>query len=571
VGSFHPSRRTRRKCATPPSCWLPSARVASCLAFAVLAGAAAGAQTLPPGPNGVTPLPQDAPPTGPQKALPPAIGPIAKPDKPLTVSPTLEALTGRLLTQPITIDDAIAIALTTNRSLAFAGEALYRAQGRTTEVRSALNPTVSATPADVFLHLSLQPGYGVQATLPIDITGVLHAATDQAHFQEVGARLDINRIRNQIVYDVEAAFYNALRAQTLVTVAVENLQDSLDRLQDAQIRYNAQTVAYLDVVRAQTDVANAQKQVIQARNAVSINISQLNDAMGIDVTTPLRITDKNAVEQPPGVAPPNAAPVTPNTPAPATENGLPTTPPPAKIGIEPSGLSAQRAEAVIADALKLGPEFQGILKEALQTRPEILESDAFIAAAQKGIVVARRSMLPSLAFSLGYFDVRNQTGTTRIDEPQFLLGLNIPFYDGGLERGRVKQARADIASAISTKRQQIDAVTLDVEQAYLNLVQARDQVAVANQVLAQARTAFQLARVRYNAGVASRAGISPLLEVSDAQAALIQAEQNQVNALYDYNGARAQLDKSLGRFAFVLNGPGYARPPDAKEVGKTAK
>lgn len=92
-------------------------------------------------------------------------------------------------------------------------------------------------------------------------------------------------------------------------------------------------------------------------------------------------------------------------------------------------------------------------------------------------------------------------------------------------------------------------------------------MAVANQALSQAREAFQLARVRYNAGVA-RVGISPLLEVSNAQAALTLAENNQVNALYDYNQSRAQLDRAVGRFAYIPDGPGYSRIPTARILSK---
>ena len=101
----------------------------------------------------------------------------------------------------------------------------------------------------------------------------------------------------------------------------------------------------------------------------------------------------------------------------------------------------------------------------------------------------------------------------------------------------------------------------------MNLIEARDQVAVANQGLNQARDAYQLARTRYAAGVSTHAGISPLLELSDAQASLTLAESNQVNAVYDYNTARAQLDRSIGRFAFVMNGPGYSTVPPLKVVG----
>jgi outer membrane protein TolC len=495
------------------------------------------------------------------------VTPAASSKTPLTTSPGAAYITAHLgPDHPLTLEQAIGVALSNNRALAFAAEALYQADGKLAESKTAFLPTLTAYPADVYLHSANAGAFAVAATVAVDITGLLRAAEDQAQFQDIGARLDYNRTRNQAVYGVESAFYGVLRAQALVTVAVQNLQDSFERLRDANVRYKAQAVPYLDVVRAQTDVANAQKVVIQARNTVSTNVGLLNNAMGIDVTIPTRVDDAGAMALPPGVAPvPDINPAGPG----ANQAELPPAPAPPTISeIESSGAAAQRSATVIAQALTLGPEFRKVLGEALATRPEILEADALISAAKKGIIIAKRSILPSLSVSVGYYDIRSETGTP-INEPEGIVGLNIPLYDGGLARARVQQARADVSTAITARREQTDLVTLDVQQAYLNLVQAQDEVAVANQAVLQARTAFEIARVRYNAGVGSRAGLSPILEFADAQTAQTLAEQNRVNALYDYNSARARLDRSVGRFAYLQVGPGYSAPPPAKVVGRT--
>jgi len=106
-----------------------------------------------------------------------------------------------------------------------------------------------------------------------------------------------------------------------------------------------------------------------------------------------------------------------------------------------------------------------------------------------------------------------------------------------------------LANAEVVKRQATDQVTLEAEQAFLSVNEAQQRVDVANQSLTEAKAAFDLAKVRYTAGVSAHAGISPLLELSDAQSALTLAESNQVNALYDYNSANARLDRALGRYA----------------------
>lgn len=549
-------------------------------------------------PPGVTPLPQTLPPTGLQAPLPAPALPIPKPDKPDKASPGQDALATAMQNRPLTINDVVAIALATNRNLALTGEALMRAEGRSSETRTAFNPTLNATLTYLRLNQSNSiqfpdpnnPGttqtiplvndsqrqIGVQATLPLDIAGLLRAATDQAKFQEVSLRLDINRARNQIVLDVKSAFYDALRAQALIQIAEANLQNSILRYEEAEKKLRAGVVARFDVIRTQTDIAQAQQQVIQARSNLSLAFAALNNVIGLNINTPLTLTGEGAVETPPGIAPPGPPP----PPGTGTE---PAPNPSPEKRVEAGSVAGQNSPGVqdpivnpqttiVTDPLKLGEDYEGLLEEAIALRPEIMQADATIAAAKKGIQLARRSTLPSfgLAWNLNY--APDTAGfapivTTWSAQAQ----IAIPLYDGGLARARGRQARADLATSETNRRAATDIVTLEVRQAYLNLLQARDRVAVANRALAQAQEGFRLARVRYDAGVAVQSGISPQLELSDAQTALTQAQNNQVNALYDYNNSRSRLDRAIGRYAFVNNGPGFPAPPSPKVLGNPGK
>ena len=188
-----------------------------------------------------------------------------------------------------------------------------------------------------------------------------------------------------------------------------------------------------------------------------------------------------------------------------------------------------------------------MVQEALRLRPEILEGDANIAAARKGIQLARRSVSPTLGITGGYNYTPDAGGfAPKTTSGQAILSLNFPIFEGGLARAREKEARADVATAETNRRQSVDLVVLEVRQTYLNLMQARDRVAVANRALAQAREAYRLAKVRFDAGVSQAQGVSPLLELSDAQNALTQAENNQVDAVYNYLVARAQFQNAVG-------------------------
>jgi len=564
----------------PPRLRRRGTRFVSIVPSLLALGTAAAAQTTTPASpqNGLTTLPQGPLQTTRQAPVPGAAGPSQNPEKPLLFSPSLSQIPGRAPNQPLTLQDAVSVALVTNRSLALAGEALLRAEGRVSEQRSAYLPTVgigysltqlsTGTTANiggntVSLTNATQNQLGISASLPIDISGQIRAAVDQARFQEISTRLDINRTRNQIVLDVKNAFYDVLRAQALLAVANESLQNAQDRLSETEKKLAAGVVAPFDVLRAQTDVANAQQQVITANTSISLSLATLNNTLGLDVNAPISITAKGAVVDPPGVEPPSAF-VPPTAPPDLPpDNGAPvqeTTPKPPAI-VQPP--------AIVNDPVKLAGDFNALVQEALGLRPEILEGDANIAAARRGIQLARRSLLPTLGISGGYNYTPDAGGfNPQTSSGQAVLSLNIPLFEGGLARAREKEARADVATAETNRRQSVDGVLLELRQAYLNLLQARDRVAVANRALAQAREAYRLAKVRFDAGVSQAQGVSPLLELSDAQNALTQAENNQVNALYDYNNTRSRLDKAIGRYAFTAGGPGYPAPPSAKTLGK---
>ena len=97
--------------------------------------ALAQAPAQPP-PSGVTHLPHDPPPVTLQSPVPPAAAPMAPPERPLTVSPGALELRTLLADRAITVQDAVAIALAENRSLALSVEALARSHGRTVETRA---------------------------------------------------------------------------------------------------------------------------------------------------------------------------------------------------------------------------------------------------------------------------------------------------------------------------------------------------------------------------------------------------------------------------------------------------
>ncbi len=508
-------------------------------------------------------------------------------DKSLHESPGLELLNQVLNGRTITMDNAIQIALAINIPLAEANADLYIAEGRTQEAYSALNPTigtiltglrwneeqtttslVTADPATLTSPIGKrvatqniqQTLVALGASLPLDISGALNASGEQQKYRRVQAQYGVSQTKNDVVTNVKTAFYAVLRARALRTVAEDNLKNAQVRYTDAQNKYAAQVVTKFDVLRAQVDVANAEQQLISARNEVESLYASLNRTIGIKVNTRLHAVETGAVKEPtpatpiagmPAAVPPpsKTQPVAPSTlPNPATPSA-PTPNPPAGASVVQKPSTAMMPTPINQSwtdvpQATLGPDFDGDLKEALQNRPEIGEAKAGISSSQWGVKYAERSELPSADVGWDYVYAPNAPGLHPYTHTWLLSAqLAVPIFDGGLAAARIKEARGLVANSTSLLRDTQDQVTLEVEQALFAVQDARDRVRVANQTLAEAQEAFAIAQRRYNASV------SPLIELSDAQDALTQAESNQVNALYDYNTAEAELDRALGRYS----------------------
>lgn len=407
----------------------------------------------------------------------------------------------------LTLEDSIAIALENNRSIQTALDRLDRAVGRVGEARASgrlqARAEASLTRNDQETAFSLPGGEGGPArqvtisplytragrfsvTQPIDISGAIRASRNIADLGVLAARLDVERAQEQTVLDVKTAFFQVLRAQAALEVAQATVASLEDHLRQAQAFQRAGVAARFDVLRAETQVANARQNVIAARNAVELAKASLNTVMGIDVNTPLTVRYDEAVE---------------------VEH----------------------------------PDYQQSVTLAYERRAEVKQARVNVEAAQRGVSLARSSGRPSLGLSwLGNLTLDGGAFSPRSFQWNATAVLSMPILEGGLTKARVQQARADVEAAQVLEQQTRDGVALETKQAILSMENAAERMAAAAKTVEQAKEALRLAKVRYQEGV------SIALEVTDAQAALTQAETDLVNARYDYLVARARYQRAVG-------------------------
>ncbi|MBP7868470.1 MAG: TolC family protein [Firmicutes bacterium] len=406
----------------------------------------------------------------------------------------------------LTLEESVRIALEKNPTVRIAEQQVLRAGAVTSEARAGLGPRLSASathfrtgpipsvsiptpegPQTIEVGVPQTTRSQLSLALPIDISRQITTAIETADLARLADEFGLAGVQQSVSLRVQEAYLGVLRAQALQRVAEEALASAEEHLRLAQLQQKAGVVPQFDVLRAEVQVANFRQNLVAARNAVDLAISGLNRAMGVDVNQRWQLEE-------------------------------PAHPAPTVVDL---GASQQEAD---------------------RRRPEVLRAQVEARAARKGVRLAKAGLQPSLALVADYNFDANPSGFAGLDKFwDFSAVVSLPLFDSGATKARVRQARADTASADLAEQDTRQQVALEVRQAFLSLGEAEERMRTTEKDAEQAREALRLAQVRY------RAGVSTSVAVTDAEVAFTQARSNQVNALYDYQLARARLDRAIGR------------------------
>jgi outer membrane protein TolC len=180
-----------------------------------------------------------------------------------------------------------------------------------------------------------------------------------------------------------------------------------------------------------------------------------------------------------------------------------------------------------------------LVQQALAHRPEILQAQSTLTAAQYGVSAAKTNNAPVISGSVDALSTGNQF----VPQNDYLTaGVAVTFtpFDGGLTAGRVDQARANVTIAQAQLVATRITVKNDVVQAYIDLNTAELNVVAAVADVANAQQGVSIAEGRYSIG------LGQFLDILNAQAFLLTAQTSLTQARATVDQARAELVHAIG-------------------------
>ncbi|MFM6976902.1 MAG: TolC family protein [Sphingobacteriaceae bacterium] len=201
--------------------------------------------------------------------------------------------------------------------------------------------------------------------------------------------------------------------------------------------------------------------------------------------------------------------------------------------------------------------------DSFAMKPEVVlaDSNAYVNRIEYGLLSTQKRLneldlkryksqfLPSIAafgnFSKSY---QNNSFNALYDKgyPSSIVGLKVslPLFTSGQRLYRVKNAKLEVLKSENTIQNLKNGIQFEISQAQTNYMNGLQSLENQKRNMELSQEVLRVSRVKYEQGVGSS------LEVTSAETALKESQNNYINALYESLINKVNLDKALGKITY---------------------
>lgn len=389
------------------------------------------------------------------------------------------------------LDALMAQALAGNHDLNAAVARIGQARAALRVARASLWPTAAASASasrdrvdDGGIVTSEDSRIGLSVDYDADLWGANRNSAASSALRLALTEHNRNAIRLALQADVALAYFQLLALEDRIAIAQQNLDAARELLRLIEVRFDNGAATALDLAQQRTTLLNIQAQIPALRQA--------------------SVETRHAL-----------AVLTGQPPQELTVGG-----------------------GSIADVAL--PAFDpGLPAEALFRRPDVRAAEAALLAANADVGVARAALFPDLGVSASVIASDFASGGTAT-VATLAASVAQTLFDGGARRGRIELSLAEREELAENYAQAVLLALADVENALSAVTTSARRVELLTETAAQAREAYRLSRVRFDAGAID------LITVLDSQRTLLGAEDALVQAKQARLDASAELVRALG-------------------------
>jgi outer membrane protein TolC len=416
---------------------------------------------------------------------------------------------------PISLQDAVRLALDKNKSVEAANASTKSAEMRISEARSGLLPKVnyseswtrSDNPVFVFGSLLTQGQFGMrnfeigalnqpnflnnfQSQFTAD--QVLYGAGQTKHaVHSAELTKDITseegrRTQMDVIAGVIRTYYDSLLSADQLAATAQAMRSAEADLERAQAVRAAGMSTDVDALSIRVHLASVREQQIRREADVDVARAALNDAIGLALDTPHTLTTQ-------------------------------------LVPLDSPEASLQDRE-----------------KSAIAQRPEARQAKLMTNLAETQVASARSNLLPQVTLHAAYEADRQRFVTRGGDNWLVSIGLRWNLFNGFSDKARIEESKFALQRSSAEEARAGSAIRLQVHRAYADLHAATQRIEVAKASVAEAEESLRITQNRYEAG------ISNVTDLLRTETAVLEARTRHLAAIRDQRIATAMLELAAG-------------------------
>jgi outer membrane protein len=405
------------------------------------------------------------------------------------------------LTTPLTLSDAVDLALCNNAQIQVTWAAIKTQAAVLGEARAAYLPTLSgglsrigdrtrtSDPRLASTNVEDSTSYAVFSWRLFDFGG--RAANREAANQGLAAALaNHDAVLQRTLANVIQAYFDAQSAMALAETKGQNEEIARNTLETAKRREAKGVSALSDSLQATTALARASLDKHRAQGNYQKALSVLVYTLGIPTQT--------------------------------------------QITLDPD---------LIDGTAQTGKDLNAWLAIAQEQHPAIIAARAQLESARQKVTATRSEGLPTLDFSANYFENgRPGQEVTPIHTNERTLGvaLSIPLFDGFSRTYKIRGAESQVEQKTAELQDTEHQILMEVVKAHADAVAALGNLQASGALLTAAQDALGISQRKYEKGAAD------ILEVLNTQAALADAHQERIRSLAEWRSARLRMLANAG-------------------------
>ncbi len=356
--------------------------------------------------------------------------------------------------------------------------------------------------------------------------GKTNANIRMYNFDRVAALYEFEDMVLETIFGVKTNYYGVLAAKATLDVNRANVQINERNYQRTKAYFEEGIKSKIDLVNAEVYLSDSKVTLVESEKAYKNALVQLNNSMYIAFAPEYEIENTETFNFQNNYAPVNLEKI---------DEKKDLSKPPKDVNN--AFLTSQVEKINVLDNYKFKPfpyTFEESVNLAYKNRPDLKAYDATLKAMQESLKYTKREYLPEISATAGY-GYRDQYNTN-----SFNVGINLSSnVNIKGQKHKIDNAKIQVQLAENEIDQAKQDIYFEVQNLYINMVQLEKQIPLLAVKVKQTLENFELADGRY------AVGLGDYIELQDAKVNYNNAQVSYVQTVYNYNVARANLEKAI--------------------------